>query len=113
MGHFACDCIKAKKVLVHLNSYCNCLMLTNSSLANSTPLRIVNSCTINHLIKSQEGYIDYNRVWVARSVKIGRSSSMQVHGIGIYKLNLHGGHTLHFHDNFHTPEIRQNIFWSC
>ncbi len=40
---------------------------------------------------------------------MGIGASVEVFGIGTYKLDLRGGHTLLFHDVLYAPEIRRNL----
>ena len=40
---------------------------------------------------------------------MGNGVSVEVLGIGTYKLELRGGHTLLLHDVLYAPEIRRNI----
>ena len=40
---------------------------------------------------------------------MGNNDSVDVLGMGTYKLDLHGGRTLLNHDVFYTPDVQQNL----
>ena len=45
----------------------------------------------------------------SRDIKVGNEASVEVLGIGTYKLELRGGRTLLLHDILYAPEIRRNL----
>ena len=54
--------------------------------------------------------MEYCRIPVSsRDIKAGNRTSVEVLGIGTYKLELRGGHTLLLHDVLYAPEIRMNL----
>ena len=56
------------------------------------------------------GFMEYRQILVgSRNMKLGNETSVEVLGIGTYKLELQGGHTLLLHDVLYTPEIRRNL----
>ena len=56
------------------------------------------------------GFVEYHRIPIgSRDIKVGNGASVEVLGIGTYKLELRGGHTLLFHDVLYAPEIRMNL----
>jgi len=71
----------------------------------------LDSAAIENVARDWVGFVKYRRVPVgSRDIKVGNGASMEVLGIGIYKLNLRGGRTLLLlHDVLYSPEIRQNL----
>ena len=54
------------------------------------------------------GFVDYYRIPIgSRDIKVGNEASVEVFGIGTYKLELQGGHTLLLHVILYAPEIRE------
>ena len=52
------------------------------------------------------GSVEFHRIPVGnKDIKVGNGASMEVLGIGTYKLELHGGRTLLLHDVLYAPEI--------
>ena len=56
------------------------------------------------------GFMEYHRIPIgSKDINVGNEASVEVLGIGTYKLELRGGRTLLLHDVFYTPEIRRNL----
>ena len=63
-----------------------------------------------HVVRDRVGFVEYCRIPVwSRDIKVGYRASVEVLGIGTYKLKLRGGCTLLFHDVLYAPEIRRNL----
>ena len=63
-----------------------------------------------HVARDRVGFVEYRRIPVGcRDIKVGNGASVEVLGIGTYKLELQGGHTLLLHDLLYAPEIQRNL----
>ena len=70
----------------------------------------VDSTTIEHIARDRVGFMEYHRIPIgSRDIKVGNGASVEVLGIGTYKLELRGGHTLLLHDVLYAPKIRRNL----
>ena len=66
----------------------------------------VDSEAIEHVARDRVGFMEYHRIPVgSRDIKVGNEASVEVLGIGTYKLELRGGRTLLLHDVLYAPEI--------
>ena len=109
-GHFACDSTKPKKVTLNPTSH-HVFVTSHVLVANSAPMWIVDSTTTEHVARDRVGFVDYCQIPVgSRDIKVGNGASMEVFGIGTYKLELQGGRTLLLHDILYAPEIRETYF---
>ena len=71
----------------------------------------IDSTTTEHVVRDRVGFVDYYRIPIgSRDIKVGNGASMEVFGIGTYKLELQGGRTLLLHDILYAPEIRETYF---
>ena len=70
----------------------------------------VDSAAIKHVARNRVGFVEYCRIPVGcRDIKVGNGASVEVLGIGTYKLELRGGRTLLLHDVLYAPEIWRNL----
>ena len=70
----------------------------------------VDSEAIEHVARDRVGFMEYHRIPIgSRDIKVGNGASVEVLGIGTYKLELHGGHTLLLHNILYALEIRRNL----
>ena len=66
----------------------------------------VDSVAIEHVVRDRVEFVEYHRIPVeSRDIKVGNGASVEVLGIGTYKLELRGGHTLLLHDILYASEI--------
>ena len=55
-------------------------------------------------------FVEYCQIPVkSRDIKVGNGASVEVLGIGTYKLKLRGGRTLLLHDLLYALEIQRNL----
>jgi hypothetical protein len=65
---------------------------------------------IDHVVRDRVGFVEFRRIPIeSRNITIGNEASVEVLGIGTYKLDLRGGRTLLLHDVLYAPEIRRNL----
>ena len=58
------------------------------------------------------GFVEYRQILVGtRDIKVGNGVSVEVLGIGTYKLELRGGRTLLLHDVLYAPGIWRNLLF--
>ena len=70
----------------------------------------VDSAATEHVARDRVGFVEYCRIPIgSRDIKVGNGASVEVLGIGTYKLELRGDHTLLLHDVLYAPEIRRNL----
>ena len=70
----------------------------------------IDSVVTEHVGRDRVGFVEYGWIHVGnRDIKVGNGASVEVLGIGTYKLELRGGHTLLLHDVLYAPEIRRNL----
>ena len=63
-----------------------------------------------HVARDRVGFVEYYWIPVGnRDIKVGNGASVEVLGIGTYKLELRGHCTLLLHDVLYAPEIRRNL----
>ena len=66
----------------------------------------VESTATEYVARDRMGFVEYCQIPIgSRDIKVGNGASMEVLGIGTYKLELHGGRTLLLHDVLYAPEI--------
>ena len=108
-GHFARECSEPKKVTPNPTSHH--VFVTNHVLvANSAPMWTIDSAATEHVARDKVGFMEYRWIPISsRDIKVGNRTSVEVLGIGTYKLELRGGHTLLLHDVLYAPEIRMNL----
>lgn len=71
---------------------------------------IVDSGATDHIARDRNGYVEYRRVPAGRKVYMGNDSSVDVLGIGTYKLEMRGCSALILYDVLYAPDIRHNLF---
>ena len=65
---------------------------------------------IEHVARDRVGFMEYRWIPIgSRDIKVGNGASVEVLGIGTYKLELHCGRTLLLYDVLYAPEIRRNL----
>jgi hypothetical protein len=108
-GHFPRECTESKKVTT--NPISRCVFVTSHvMIAHSTPVWTVDSATTDHVAQDRVGFVEF--CWIAigsRNITVRNEASVEVLGIGTYKLDLRGGRTLLLHDVLYAPEIRRNL----
>ena len=108
-GHFARDCIEPKKVTPNPTSH-QVFVTSHVLVANSAPMWTIDSTATKHVARDRVGFVEYRRIPVgSRDIKVGNGASVEVLGIGTYKLELHCGRTLLLYDVLYAPEIRRNL----
>ena len=56
--------------------------------------------------------MEYHRIPIgSKDINVGNEASVEVLGIGTYKLELRGGRTLLLHDVLYAPKIRMNLLF--
>jgi hypothetical protein len=79
-------------------------------VADSSSEWTVDSATTKHVARERTGYVEYRRLPVgSQKLYMGNRSSVDVIGIGTYKLDLRRGRTLLLHDVLYALEVRQNL----
>ena len=72
----------------------------------------IDSIATKHVARDRVGFVEYRRIPVgSRDIKVGNKASVEVLGIGTYKLELQGGRTLLLHDVLYAPKIRMNLLF--
>ena len=72
----------------------------------------IDSTATKHVARDRVGFVEYHRIPVgSRDIKVGNKASVEVLGIGTYKLELQGGRTLLLHDVLYAPKIRMNLLF--
>ena len=108
-GHFACDCIEPTRVTPNPTSH-HVFVTSHVLVANSALVWTVDSAVIEHVARDRMGFVEYRQILVgARDIKVGNGVSVEVLGIGTYKLELRGGRTLLLHAVLYAPEIQRNL----
>ncbi|KAG5553390.1 hypothetical protein RHGRI_011316 [Rhododendron griersonianum] len=108
-GHFARDCTEPKKVLFDFVSR-TIFVSSHVMVAHSFPAWTVDSGATEHIVRDRVGYVEYRRIPKgSQDIKVGNGASVEVLGIGTYKLDLRGGRTLMLHDVLFAPDIRRNL----
>jgi hypothetical protein len=80
-GHFARECTEPKKVTTN-PIFCNVFVTSHVMLAYSTLVWIVDSAATGHVARDHVGFVDFCRM------PVGNGASVEVLGIGTYKLDL-------------------------
>jgi hypothetical protein len=104
-GHFACECTEPKKVLSDFSHYV--YVSSHVLVAHSSPMWIVDLAATEHVARDQVGFVEYRRIPIgSRDIKVGNGASVEVLGIGTYKLDLRGGRTLLLYDVLYALKIQ-------
>jgi hypothetical protein len=107
-GHFARECTEPKKVLSDFSHYV--YVSSHVLVAHSSPMWTVDSAATEHVARDRVGFMEFHRIPIgSQDIKVGNGASVEVLGIGTYKLDLRGGRTLLLHDVLYAPEIRRNL----
>ena len=107
--HFSHDCTKPKKVTPNPTSH-HVFVTSHVLVANSTPMWIVDLVASVHVARDRVGFVENCQIPVeSRDIKVRNGASVEVLGIGTYKLELQGGRTLLLHDILYAPEIQRNL----
>ena len=70
----------------------------------------VDSAATEHVARDRVGFMEYLQIPISsRDIKVGNRTSVEVLGIGTYKLELRDGRTLLLHDVLYAIEIRRNL----
>ena len=108
-GHFAHECTELKKVTTNPISHC-VFVTSHVMIAYSTPVWTVDSAATDHVARDRVGFVEFRRIPIgSRNITVGNGASVEVLGIGTYKLDLQGGHTPLLHDVLYAPEIQRNL----
>ena len=79
-------------------------------LIHSHPYWIVDLGVTEHVARDRVGFIKHRQIPKgSRGLFMGNGTSVQVQGIGTYKLELHGGRTLLLQDVLYASEVWQNL----
>ena len=108
-GHFARECTEPKKVTPNPISH-HVFVTSHVLVANSAPMWTVESTATEYVARDRVGFVEYCQIPIgSRDIKVGNGASVEVLGIGTYKLELRGGRTLLLYDVLYAPEIRRNL----
>ena len=81
-------------------------------IAYSPPVWTVDSVATDHVALDRVGFVEFRRIPIgSRDIAVGNRASVEVLGIGTYKLDLQDGRTLLLHDVLYAPEIRRNLLY--
>lgn len=108
-GHFARECTEPKKVIPSPN-LSMCLVSSTVFVAHSLHIWIVDFGATDHIARDRSGYVEYHRVPTGKKVFMGNDSSVDVLGIGTYKLKMRGCSALILYDVLYAPDVRHNLF---
>jgi hypothetical protein len=79
-------------------------------IAHSTPMWTVDFAVTDHVAQDRVRFVEFRRILIgSRNITVRNGASVEVLGIGTYKLDLRGGHTLLLHDVLYASEIRRNL----
>uniref|UniRef100_A0A2N9GE70 CCHC-type domain-containing protein n=1 Tax=Fagus sylvatica TaxID=28930 RepID=A0A2N9GE70_FAGSY len=93
-GHFARECTEPKKVTTNPISHC-VFVTSHVMIDHSTPVWTVDSAAIDHVARDRVGFVGFRRIPIGSiNITVGNRASVEVLGIGTYKLDLRGGCTL-------------------
>ncbi|KAK2981308.1 hypothetical protein RJ640_007009 [Escallonia rubra] len=107
-GHFARECTTAKRIL--LNPFSDCFVASCVLVAKSIHVWIVDSGAADHIIREGIGFVEYHRVPSgSKRVYMGNQSSVEVLGIGTYKVEMREGRALYLHNVLCAMGIRRNL----
>uniref|UniRef100_A0A2N9IJL4 CCHC-type domain-containing protein n=1 Tax=Fagus sylvatica TaxID=28930 RepID=A0A2N9IJL4_FAGSY len=108
-GHFARECTEPKKVTTNpISRYV--FVISHVMIAHCTAVWTVDSAATDHVTRDCVGFVEFRRIPIgSRNIAVGNGASVEVLGIGTYKLDLRGGRTLLLHDVLYAPEIRRNL----
>ena len=85
-------------------------MSSQALIAHSPHFWVVDSGATDHIARDRIGFVEYRRVPAgSRKVYMGNESSVEVLGIGTFKLEMRRGRTLYLHDVLYAPDIRRNL----
>jgi transposase InsO family protein len=108
-GHFARECTEPKKALPNFMSR-GIYVTSHVMVVDSSSEWTVDSAATEHVARERTGYVEYRRLPVgSRKLYMGNGSSVDVLGIGTYKLDLRRGRTLLLHDVLYAPEVWRNL----
>jgi hypothetical protein len=108
-GHFARECTEPKKILLNFMSR-GIYVTSHVMVVDSSSEWTVDSTATEHVVRERTRYVEYHRVPVgSRKLYMGNESSVNVLGIGTYKLDLRRGCTLLLHDVLYAPEDWRNL----
>lgn len=109
-GHFARDCTEPNKVLPTFDSRFF-YVTSHIMVAHTSPYNwILDTGPTQHIAMNRSGFVEYRRVPAgSRGIFVANGDTVQVIGIGTYKLDLRGGRTLLLHDVLYAPDVRRNL----
>uniref|UniRef100_A0A2N9HL28 CCHC-type domain-containing protein n=1 Tax=Fagus sylvatica TaxID=28930 RepID=A0A2N9HL28_FAGSY len=97
-GHFARECTEPKKVTTSPISR-SVFVTSHVMIAHSTPMWTVDFAVTDHVARDRVRFVEFRRILIgSRNITVRNGASVEVLGIGTYKLDLRGGHTLLLHD---------------
>jgi hypothetical protein len=99
-GHFARECTEPKKVTT--NPISRCVFVTSHvMITHSTPMWTVDFAVTDHVARNRVSFVEFRRIIIgSRNITVRNGASVEVLGIGTYKLVLRGGRTLLLHNEF-------------
>ena len=108
-GHFARNCTQPKVIYdqIHFHNafVSSCLMLTETA-----PFWTIDLAETDHIAQDRNAYVDFCQIQKgSKRIYIGNNTSVDVLGIGTYKLLMHKGHAFYLYDVFYEPEVRRNL----
>jgi hypothetical protein len=110
-GHFAHECTELKKVTTNPISCC-VFVTSHVMIAHSTPVWTVDSVATDHVARDRVGFVEFHRIPIgSKNITVRNRASVEVLGIGTYKLDLQDGRTLLLHDVLYGLEIQRNLLY--
>ena len=80
-------------------------------VANFAPIWTIDSVATKYVARDRVEIVEYHWILVgSRNVKVENRASVEVLGIGTYKLELQGGRTLLLYDVLYVLKIWRNLF---
>lgn len=72
----------------------------------------VDSGATEHIAQDRVRFMEYRRIPAeSHDIKVRNGASVEVLGLGTYKLNLRDGGTIFLHNVIYAPEIRRNLLF--
>ena len=108
-SHFAHDCIELKVIYDQINFH-NAFVSSYLMLIETVPFWTVDSAATDHIAWDRNAYVDFHRIPKgSMSIYKRNSTSVDVLGIGTYKLLMRKCHTLYLRDVLYAQKVHRNL----